>query len=151
MIGGAPNSAGAPSDAGAPSHGGAPLIGGGPNAAGAPSYAGAPVSGGAPSYAGGAPVDPNQPWEVQQLARIRAGIVGTWVGDVSNPWASPCKVRITFTSDGHYSAHSPGDDTNCVVLYYGTNDDSPEKTYLIDDVTAAAEGVGMLEIFFSPG
>ena len=151
--GGAPNyTAGAPNyyTAGAPNYAGAPSQGGAPNYAGASfGDAGAPNFAGAPPAHGGAPPT-DQPWEVQQLERIRAGIVGTWVGDVTNPWNVPCQVRFTFTADGHYSAHDPTDDS-CPVLYYGTNDDSPEKTYLIDDVTAAAEGVGMLEIYFGPG
>lgn len=162
---GAPGTAGAPSDAGSPSSAGAPYsVAGGPSYAGTPSYSGAPHGGapayggapalggapsaGAPSYAG-APAPPDQPWEVQQLARIRAGIVGTWYGVVTNPWTSGCKVQITFFADGHYSAHSPAD--ACVVFYYGTNDDSPEKTYFIDDVTAAAEGAGMIQFYFGPG
>ena len=32
---------------------------------------------------------------------------------------------------------------SCIVFYYGTNDDSPEKQYLIDDVS------GTIQIYFS--
>ena len=151
--GGAPNhGAGAPNyTAGGPNYaaGGPNYTAGGPNDAGAPNYAaGAPNTGGAPPAHGGAPPT-DQPWEVQQLARIRAGIVGTWVGTQMNVWTAPCPVQITFTSDGYYSDHSPGE--SCSPFYWDSSDDTPEKTYLIDDVTAAAEGVGSLALYWSPG
>jgi hypothetical protein len=92
--------------------------------------------------------DTDQPWEVQQLDRIRSGVLGTWAGTQTNPWSDPCPVTITFGA-ASYSAHSPGD--ACTVFYWGVNDDSPEKTYLIDDVTASAEGTGEIAIYFQPG
>jgi len=88
-------------------------------------------------------------WEQQMLARIRAGVVGTWSGTQTNPWQPSCSVVIRFDADGHYAAHSSMDDS-CIVFYYGTNDDSPQKTYLLDDVTAAGEGSGQLAIYFAP-
>lgn len=71
--------------------------------------------------------------------------MGTWVGTQTNPWGAPCQVTISFGATS-YSAHSPGD--ACVVFYWGVNDDTAEKTYLIDDVTAAAEGTGEITIYF---
>jgi hypothetical protein len=88
-------------------------------------------------------------WEQQQLARLRRGIVGTWSGMQTNPWNSGCETKIQFEASGHYSAHSPGD--SCIVFYYGSNDDSPEKTYLLDDVLATGEGQGEIAFWFSPG
>jgi hypothetical protein len=58
-------------------------------------------------------------------------------------------VKIQFEATGHYSAHSPND--ACVVFYYGSNDDSAEKTYRLDDVLANGEGHGEIEIWFSRG
>ena len=74
--------------------------------------------------------------------------MGIWSGTATFKNGTPCNTTITFTSDGHYSAHSPGE--TCIVFYYGTNDDSPEKQYRIDDVTASAEGSGTIEIYFAP-
>jgi len=89
-------------------------------------------------------------WEQEQLARLRRGIVGTWVGSSSNPWSAGCSALVKFEANGHYSAHSPGDDS-CLVLYYGSNADSPEKTYVLNNVLASAEGEGDIEFWFSPG
>jgi hypothetical protein len=88
-------------------------------------------------------------WEQQQLARLRRGIVGTWSGTSSNPWGAGCPTLMRFEASGHYSAHSPGDDS-CIVLYYGSNADSPEKTYLLDNVLTSAEGEGDIEFWFAP-
>jgi hypothetical protein len=86
----------------------------------------------------------------QVLAQLRAGVVGTWIGTETSPWGNgtPCPTTIRFGADGNYSAHSPGE--SCIVFYYGSNDDSPVKTYLIDNVTAASEGTGEIVFFFSP-
>jgi hypothetical protein len=94
------------------------------------------------------PIDASS-WQQQQLARIQQGVVGTWIGVQTNPWEPPCKTTITFDKTGHYSAHSPGD--VCVVLYYGTNTDSPDKTYRVDDVLANGDGAGEIAICFGGG
>jgi hypothetical protein len=88
-------------------------------------------------------------WEQQQLERLRRGIVGTWVGRQTNPWNSGCPTTITFEASGHYSAHSPGD--SCVVFYYGSNADTPEKTYLLDNVLPTVEGEGEIVFWFAGG
>jgi hypothetical protein len=64
----------------------------------------------------------------------------------SNPWNAGCATKIVFEANGHYSAHSPGDE--CVVFYYGSNDDTPEKTYLLNDVLPTAEGRGEIVFWF---
>jgi hypothetical protein len=87
--------------------------------------------------------------EQDQFIRIRNGMVGTWVGVQSNPWFEDCPTTLTFEANGHYSAHSPGE--GCTVFYYGTNNDSPEKTYELADVLANGEGWGEIEIYFEPG
>jgi hypothetical protein len=88
-------------------------------------------------------------WEQEQLARLRRGIVGTWVGMQTNPWNAGCPTTITFEANGHYSAHSPGE--SCVVFYYGSNEDSREKIYLLNDVLPTAEGEGEIAFWFGPG
>jgi hypothetical protein len=88
-------------------------------------------------------------WEQQQLERLRRGIVGTWSGVQTNPWFPSCPTTFVFEASGHYSAHSPGD--SCIVLYYGSNDDSPEKTYLLDDVLADGDGHGTIVFWFGAG
>jgi hypothetical protein len=88
-------------------------------------------------------------WEQQQLARLRRGIVGTWAGMQTNPWDTSCPTKITFEANGHYSAHSPND--ACVVFSYGSNDDSAEKKYLLNDVLPTAEGQGEIAFWFAPG
>ena len=88
-------------------------------------------------------------WDQQQLARLRRGIVGRWAGVQTNPWTGPCQHTFTFEASGIYSAHSPGE--SCVVLYYGSNNDSPEKKYTLDDVKPGGEGMGQIGIYFGPG
>jgi hypothetical protein len=89
-------------------------------------------------------------WEQQQLARLRQGVVGTWVGTQTNPWqAKSCPTTVTFDESGHYAAHSP--DEACIVFYYGSNDDSPEKIYDLNDVQADGKGSGSLAVYFAPG
>jgi len=56
---------------------------------------------------------------------------------------------MAFFASGQYAAHSPGD--QCIVFYYGTNADSSEKRYLLNDILASGEGSGELEIYFGPG
>jgi len=91
----------------------------------------------------------DETWEQQQLARLRRGIVGTWDGLQTNPWNSGCPMTITFEANGQYSAHSPGE--SCIVFYYGSNQDSAEKTYLLNDVLPTAEGQGEIVFWFAPG
>ncbi len=86
-------------------------------------------------------------WEQQQLARLRRCIVGPWIGTATNPGNAGCPALVTFDANGHYSTHSPADDS-CEVLYYTTNTDSPKKTYVLDDVLASAEGEGEIEFWF---
>lgn len=88
-------------------------------------------------------------WDQQQLSRLRQGMVGTWTGMQTNPWDSGCATTITFEANGNYSAHSP--DEECTVFYYGSNEDSSEKTYLLNDVLPTAEGQGEIVFWFNPG
>ena len=87
-------------------------------------------------------------WEQMQLALLRRAIIGTWTGFQENIWSSsPCPVTMVF-GPSVYTGHSPGE--ACVVLYWGVNDDSPRKTYLLDDVKSGGEGMGNIIVFFGP-
>jgi hypothetical protein len=88
-------------------------------------------------------------WEQQQLARLRRGIVGRWTGVQTNRWASACPNTLTF--DGStYTGHSPNE--SCSVFYWGVNDDSPHKKYVLDDVKPGGEGTGhLMLVFFAAG
>lgn len=120
---------------------GAPSVGGSPSFGGSPEVAGSPPMG----KAGAPPVG-----EAAQLAALRQNILGTWIGTMKTPWSgtADCKVFFTFNGDT-YSARSI--DGTCTALYYGSDDDSPEKTYFLDDITAAGEGQGDITIWFGPG
>lgn len=91
-------------------------------------------------------------WEQQELARIRRGIIGRWAGVQTNPWQAthggPCPCTVTF-GPTIYSGHSEGE--KCVVFYWGTNKDSSQKNYLIDDVRADGAGVGRMTLVFDIG
>lgn len=88
--------------------------------------------------------------EGEQLAWYAKNIQGTWVGVMSTPtWGGPdCKVTFTFYAST-YSAR--GLDGSCVALYYGSDDDSPEKKYRLDDITAITEAQGDITVWFGPG
>jgi hypothetical protein len=83
--------------------------------------------------------------------RVKAGMVGTWVGVETSPWVDPFTVRVVFGADGHYSAHCAQASCPAAVFYYGTDDDSPEKTYALTDVHADETCSGKIAIFFFPG
>jgi hypothetical protein len=85
-----------------------------------------------------------------EFQRIRDGMVGTWVGQQSNPWTQPYQVKITFGADGHYSAHCAQASCPDPVFYYGTDDDSPLKTYMLIDLHANGTGEGRIIIYFGP-
>jgi hypothetical protein len=88
-------------------------------------------------------------WEQDKLAWVKAGIVGEWVGTTTNVWEPPCiDVTVSFGASG-YSAHSPGE--ACIVFYWGTNADSPFKTYDLNDVKTNGEVYGDITLYFSGG
>lgn len=85
-----------------------------------------------------------------EFERIRQGMVGRWTGSDSNPWTPSFKVQVSFTADGHYSAHCAADACPAPVFYYGIDDDSPLKTYEIRDIRADGKATGRLTTIFSP-
>jgi hypothetical protein len=82
------------------------------------------------------------------LTEVRQRLVGTWVGTRRTPWEGEHPVTMTFTSDGHYSAHCLD---GCIALYYGSDSDSSEKTYQITQVNSDGTGFGEIAIWFSAG
>jgi hypothetical protein len=83
------------------------------------------------------------------LIRVKNGVIGTWAGTATTPWTPAYKVAFTFDSYSHYSARSIN--ASYVALYYGTDDDSPEKQYSIVDIQANGDANGTIAVFFSPG
>ena len=81
---------------------------------------------------------------------LTAGIVGTWRGCVSTPWTPMYEVTFTFNEDGTYSAVTDEvlDGSRMIALYYGSDEDSPLKTYAITDFQASRLGVGQIDIYF---
>jgi hypothetical protein len=81
---------------------------------------------------------------------LTAGIVGTWRGCVSTPWTPMYEVTFTFNADGTYSAMTDEvlDGSRMIALYYGSDEDSPLKTYAITDLQASRLGVGQIDIYF---
>jgi hypothetical protein len=82
--------------------------------------------------------------------RVRAGMVGTWLGLDSNPWTAAYQVKITFGSDGSYSAHCAQASCPAPVFYYGTDDDSSLKQYRLRAINADGTVDGQIVIVFGP-
>jgi hypothetical protein len=87
---------------------------------------------------------------VQSLAELRAGFVGTWAGCVNEPWIPFYWVTVTFRADGTYSATGLGTQSGIhePAFYYGTDSDSPFKTYALNDFRADDNGVGQIDIVY---
>ena len=85
-----------------------------------------------------------------EFQRIRDGMVGTWVGQETNPWTAAFQVRITFGADGHYSGHCAQASCPATVFYYGSDDDSPLKTYELVDLRDNGTGLARINIYFGP-
>jgi hypothetical protein len=85
----------------------------------------------------------------ERFAYVQGGIVGSWRGVVTTPWTVPYEIDATFDDEGHYSArcvHRSND--CCVAFYYGTDDDTELKRYLIDDATLSGRITGLIDIIF---
>ena len=92
---------------------------------------------------------PAAPISVESLADLQEGFLGTWVGCVTTPWVPPYPAVLTFRDDGTYSSVAvvPGEP----AMYYGSDDDSPEKQYAINDLQASLKGVGEIDVYFGEG
>jgi hypothetical protein len=82
-----------------------------------------------------------------------AGMIGSWEGCVTTPWTSVHHVAVTFRADGTYSAVTTEslDDSSGPAFYYGTDEDSPEKLYRVNDLQDSGKGGGEIDVHFWPG
>jgi len=89
---------------------------------------------------------------VSSYEDLTAGVVGTWKGCVTSPWTPMYEVTITLRQDGTYSAASPEvlDGYDMVAMYYGTDDDYPQKLYAINDFQDSQLGIGQIDVVFGP-
>jgi hypothetical protein len=90
------------------------------------------------------------PITVSTLAELEQGMLGTWAGCVSTPWVEPYWVTITFRDDGTYSGRAMAGSVQ-PAFYYGTDDDSPDKLYALNDLQDSLKGIGQIDIVFFPG
>lgn len=107
---------------------------------------------------------------------FKQGIVGEWKGAVVTPWIAPYGIEMVFRADGNYSSRGLGpispdspsllaepapvdtgvpDSTGPATwispgLYYGSDEDSPLKTYNLDDVDASGNASGEIVVYFAP-
>jgi hypothetical protein len=90
------------------------------------------------------------PGSADPFARLQYGFAASWGGIMSNPWFDPVVVLLTFTPDGHYTAHcldaTGAPDYGCLAFYYGDDHDSPYKRYELTDLTANGDGWGTIDI-----
>lgn len=90
------------------------------------------------------------PITVASLSELQEGVLGTWSGCVTTPWVPRYWVTLTFRADGTYSSDAwKGSDEP--ALYYGSDEDSPEKVYELDNLYDDLEGIGQIDIYFWPG
>jgi hypothetical protein len=86
------------------------------------------------------------PITVSTYQELSDGMIGTWEGCVDAPWVPLNFVTVTFGSDGTYSADAPErlDGEEMVPFYWDDEEDSPAKTYTIDDLQDSLKGVGTM-------
>jgi hypothetical protein len=80
-------------------------------------------------------------------------MTGHWAGCVVTPWVAPYWVWITLGEDGSYSARSQTNQAGPAqpAFYYGSDEDSPEKRYELNDFQDSLKGVGQIDIWFNKG
>jgi hypothetical protein len=77
----------------------------------------------------------------------RSGMPGRWEGLASTPWVGSYRVEITFGTDGTYSGRCTEFSTDCCrAFYFGTDLDTPLKTYSVEDATLSGNVLGELAI-----
>jgi hypothetical protein len=87
----------------------------------------------------------------ENLGDLELSLIGEWRGCVTTPWVPKYLISMTFKDDGTYSSKllkasvNPGS-----ALYYGTDNDAPEKTYTITNFHEDI-GAGNLVIYFDSG
>jgi hypothetical protein len=81
--------------------------------------------------------------------RVKLGMLGDWSGTATNPWSGTYPVLFTFDNTYHYSCRSL--DPKWTALYYGTDEDSPNKTYSTGGVNLDGSVGGTITIVFEAG
>lgn len=100
------------------------------------------------------PWDPWDPWNPSvpddiRLWEMRAALVGTWSGIVTTPWAPPYAVSVEFRPEGTYSARCTYHSNECCVAFnYGSDFDSPLKTWTLDAIGPDGTATGALNVAF---
>ena len=85
------------------------------------------------------------------FVRLTYGFAASWAGYGTHPLDGKPKsfpVAMVFTPAETYSAECLADDPACVAFYYGTDQDSPAKTYHLEAVIDDGTGVGEIQIVF---
>jgi hypothetical protein len=84
---------------------------------------------------------------------LATGVVGTWQGCVLTPWIAPYFVTMTLRADETYSAISTEvlDGQDMIAMYYGMDEDAPQKRYHLADMLDDGLGVGQIDIVFDVG
>jgi hypothetical protein len=86
---------------------------------------------------------------VELFDAARAGIPGRWEGLATTPWITPYRVELTFRADGTYSGRCAEFSNDCCrAFYYGTDEESPLKTYSVEDATLSGNVIGVVAIVF---
>ena len=96
---------------------------------------------------------PDDPVSASTIDELKNGMVGSWHGCVDTPWVPTYWIDMTFRADGTYSA-STGEVVDTFAgpaLYYGIDDDDPDKVWRIDDLQASGLGTGIIDIVFGGG
>lgn len=89
----------------------------------------------------------------QLLSAARSLLPGHWHGFVASPWVPNYSVTVDFTSSG-YSAHCDqnsdyeGGSGCCRAFYYGTDMDTPIKTWKLTSVNEDGTLNGLIDIAF---
>jgi hypothetical protein len=82
-------------------------------------------------------------------ARVVEGMLGDWFGVATTPWTPPYAVTMSFSEDQTYSAECLWSSNECcLAFYYGTDDASDLKRYVIEGVTLDGGGYGSIDIVF---
>jgi hypothetical protein len=82
---------------------------------------------------------------VELFNAARSGMPGRWEGLATTPWVGSYRVEITFGADGTYSGRCTEFSTDCCeAFYFGTDLDTPLKTYSVEDATLSGNVTGEL-------
>lgn len=88
---------------------------------------------------------------VGSFQELRDGVVGRWSGCVTAPSTPPFWVDLQLRADGTYSARTDEsfDGSSVTSTYPGTNQESPFKTYEVNDIQADMEGIGQMDVVWA--